>query len=90
MNTTTGYLATSLGELPVVFFRSYAVATAPSSRAGASYRVTITRSFVTCECQGFHYRGKCRHVAAVHEALKPHLTPAAAPAGDPAAAPAQS
>jgi hypothetical protein len=40
-----------------------------SSRDGSEYRVTMEDKGFTCECAGFTYHGKCRHIHSVGERL---------------------
>jgi hypothetical protein len=63
------YLPSSVGELGVILYRTYAVIRVPSSVGGKYYAVTVTRSVLTCECAGYAYRGKCRHQTIVRNAL---------------------
>lgn len=69
MMKTTDTLKTSLGELPVSMKNAYAVVTVPASNGRDVYSVIITRSFARCDCKGYEYRGKCKHVTVVKEAM---------------------
>jgi hypothetical protein len=40
-----------------------------SSRDGAEYHVLMTPKGFTCECAGFTFHGKCRHINRVGELL---------------------
>lgn len=40
-----------------------------SSSGGAAYHVEVEGSDVACDCKGFTYRGMCRHVRVLKEAL---------------------
>ena len=42
-----------------------------SSRGSGSYRVTVSvdGALDACECDGYRYRGKCRHIAELREKL---------------------
>jgi len=34
----------------------------PSSKPGKFYTVTQTKNHYSCDCQGYMYRAKCRHI----------------------------
>ena len=41
--------------------------TVDGSKAGSSYTVTLTSKGFKCECQGFTFKGKCKHTVMVAE-----------------------
>lgn len=45
------------------------VYTVASSSGKRRYRLEVEGADVTCDCNGFHYRGMCRHARALKEAL---------------------
>lgn len=45
------------------------VYTIASSSGGKRYRLEVEGADVTCDCNGFHYRGMCRHARTLKEAL---------------------
>ena len=45
------------------------VYTVASASAGRRYRLEVEGADVTCDCNGFHYRGMCRHARALKQAL---------------------
>ena len=45
------------------------VYTVASSSGGRRYRLEVEGADVVCDCNGFHYRGMCRHARALKEAL---------------------
>jgi hypothetical protein len=42
-----------------------------SSRSSQTYIVTVQGERWTCECQGYGYRGTCRHITECQEGLHP-------------------
>jgi hypothetical protein len=63
------YLPSSVGELGVILYRTYAVIRVPSSVGGKYYAVTVTRSTLTCECKGYSVWHRCRHITIVRSAI---------------------
>ena len=39
----------------------------PGSKPGSSYVVALTAKGFKCECQGFTFKGKCKHTTTVVE-----------------------
>ena len=49
--------------------RGQEVYTIASSSGSKRYRVEVEGADIVCDCSGFHYRGMCRHVRTLKEAL---------------------
>lgn len=67
--STEEFIETHAGTLRVQINKTHALVFVPSSEPGKHYAVIITRHFATCDCKGFHYRGKCRHVTLVRSVI---------------------
>ena len=68
--TNIEYLSTPVGELPVKMRNLSAEIEVPSRSGGPSCTVTVTRSFATGTCRGWHFSGKCWHVTMVRKTLE--------------------
>jgi hypothetical protein len=69
LKPTIEYLDTTIGTLRVIMRNSSAEVEVPSRSGGPSCIVTVTRSFVSGTCSGFHYRGKCWHTDMIRKTL---------------------